>query len=159
MGPKFFIIMSIFEILACCMFFCIKIPKKTIIEENYFYPSKDEEIPKKSFWANMKETIDLFSNRQMCWLHLNIIWTGVSIAFFSSMLTPIMVLQQKNDGVTDENEQLSQALFGMVAFGFGEVLGGFIHGLIIDKIGSRKTIFVNLIIMSVMTGVTIFSIN
>ena len=51
-------------------------------------------------------------------------------------------------GKTDQ-EQLSLALFGMTAFGFGEVIGGFIHGLIIDKIGAKKTVFVNLLILSI----------
>ena len=36
----------------------------------------------------------------------------------------------------------------MTAFGFGEVIGGFIHGLILDKIGAKRTVFVNLIILS-----------
>ena len=47
----------------------------------------------------------------------------------------------------------------MVAFGVGEVMGGINHGLTIDAIGSRKTIFVNLLILTTLTGVTILSIN
>jgi len=34
----------------------------------------------------------------------------------------------------------------MTAFGVGEIFGGFLHGLIIDKIGAKKTVFVNLLI-------------
>ena len=47
----------------------------------------------------------------------------------------------------------------MVAFGVGEVVGGFLHGLLIDKIGSKKTVFANLLIMVVMTLVTMLSLN
>ena len=38
----------------------------------------------------------------------------------------------------------------MMAFGGGEVIGGFIHGQIIDRIGSKKTVFVNVFIVAVM---------
>ena len=31
----------------------------------------------------------------------------------------------------------------MTAFGAGEVLGGFIHGLVIDKIGSKRAVIIN----------------
>lgn len=46
----------------------------------------------------------------------------------------------------------------MVGFGVGEVVGGFLHGLLIDQIGSKKTVFVNLLIMAVMTLVTMLSL-
>jgi len=39
----------------------------------------------------------------------------------------------------------------MVAFGAGEVAGGFIHGQIIDRIGSKKTVFVNILIVIIMS--------
>lgn len=35
------------------------------------------------------------------------------------------------------------ALIGMVVFGFGEVIGGFMHGLTIDYMGSKKTVLVS----------------
>jgi len=47
----------------------------------------------------------------------------------------------------------------MVIFGFGEVIGGFIHGLVIDRIGSKKTVFLNLIIILIMMVLTIESLN
>jgi predicted MFS family arabinose efflux permease len=47
----------------------------------------------------------------------------------------------------------------MVAFGFGEVIGGFLIGIIIDKIGSKKTSIVNVIIILVLINVTAFSVN
>lgn len=50
------------------------------------------------------------------------------------------------------------ALVGMVAFGFGEVIGGFIHGLIIDKLGSKNTVFVSTSVMLLTTGIACWSI-
>jgi predicted MFS family arabinose efflux permease len=44
----------------------------------------------------------------------------------------------------------------MVAMGVGEVAGGFIHGLIIDRIGSKNTVFINVAIVVIMT-ITAFS--
>ncbi len=35
----------------------------------------------------------------------------------------------------------------MVALGFGEVMGGFFHGILIDYIGSKRTVFVNIFIL------------
>ena len=66
------------------------------------------------------------------------IMTGVSIAYFSGILSPIMVQQLIKDpkySNLSETEQDSYALYGMVAFGFGEVIGGLAIGIIIDKIG------------------------
>ena len=46
----------------------------------------------------------------------------------------------------------------MIAFGFGEVIGGYLHGLIIDKLGSKRTCFVNTGVMIIMTGTALASI-
>lgn len=54
---------------------------------------------------------------------------------------------------------MSKALYGMAAFGVGEVIGSFIHGLVIDKLGSKKTVFVNLVIMAIWSSTALFSIN
>ena len=53
---------------------------------------------------------------------------------------------------------MSWALFAMVLFGFGEVIGGFVHGLVIDKLGSKRTVFVNATVMMIMTGTALASI-
>jgi predicted MFS family arabinose efflux permease len=47
----------------------------------------------------------------------------------------------------------------MVGFGFGEVFGGLLHGLLIDKIGSKKTIFVNLLILILAISATQYNIS
>ena len=46
----------------------------------------------------------------------------------------------------------------MVAFGLGEVIGGMSLGVIIDKIGSRNTSIVNIIIVIIMITVTVLSV-
>jgi predicted MFS family arabinose efflux permease len=46
----------------------------------------------------------------------------------------------------------------MIGFGVGEVLGGFILGLISDWIGMKATSFVNVAIILAMIGVTVVNI-
>jgi predicted MFS family arabinose efflux permease len=46
----------------------------------------------------------------------------------------------------------------MVSFGIGEVLGGMSLGIVIDKIGSRNTSIVNIIIAIAVVTSTIFSV-
>lgn len=38
----------------------------------------------------------------------------------------------------------------MTAFGFGEVVGGFLHGIVIDRIGSKRSVFVNMLFLIVV---------
>ena len=47
----------------------------------------------------------------------------------------------------------------MVAFGIGEVVGSIIVGIIIDKIGSKKTSIVNILIILILINVTAVSVN
>jgi predicted MFS family arabinose efflux permease len=105
----------------------------------------------------MLGTFKLMFTKEMMSINLLCFWSGCSISYWSTMLTPIMSLQVGED--KSDNEKLQLALFGMVAFGFGEVVGGFIHGLIIDWIGSRASIKVNLLVMVVTFSSTLWSLN
>ena len=49
----------------------------------------------------------------------------------------------------------SLALFGMVFFGVGEVVGGLFVGILIDFIGSRRTTILNLVILAITILVTL----
>lgn len=46
-------------------------------------------------------------------------------------------------------------MLAMVGFGFGEILGCFFIGFIVDKFGSKVAAFCNVIIIIIMTIVTI----
>lgn len=61
-------------------------------------------------------------------------------------------------GISD-NDKDSKVLFALIALGFGEVLGGLLLGLIIDKIGSKKTSLINFSVIIILISVTILSIN
>jgi predicted MFS family arabinose efflux permease len=43
----------------------------------------------------------------------------------------------------------------MVAFGVGEILGCFFIGWIVDRFGSKVAVIVNLIVITIMTGLTL----
>ena len=61
------------------------------------------------------------------------IWTGTSIAYWSGLLTPIMLMQQKqaDDSKTDQ-EYLSKCLYAFIFFGAGQAISGFVMGRVID---------------------------
>ena len=162
-GMGFFIIMSAIAMVFTFGFCFLRTPHKQHGIEEQSQPKEElehqlilkEREEKKSFVDNLKSTIKLLFSREMLSLDLNLIWGGMSIAYWSTVLTPLMTLQQP--GKT-EDEQLQGALFGMTAFGVGEVLGGFLHGLLIDKIGSKKTVFFNLIIIAALFVSTMMSL-
>ena len=68
-----------------------------------------------------------------------------------------MILENDNKGYTEDHKE-SLALKAMIGFGVGEVLGGFVLGLISDWIGMKATSFVNVAIILSMIGVTVVNI-
>ena len=50
-------------------------------------------------------------------------WTGISIAFYSSALTPMIT-----DTIQESGKKLEKSMIAMVIFGIGEVAGGVIIG-------------------------------
>ena len=50
------------------------------------------------------------------------------------------------------------ALFGLVVFGYGEVIGGICHGILIDKIGSKEACKTNITLLIIMIFSTLISI-
>ena len=70
------------------------------------------------------------------------------------MLTPIMILQLKDRHDLSDNQKESYSLYGMVSFGFGEVIGGLAMGVFIDKFGSKMGSLKNVFIAIAMTAST-----
>ena len=102
--------------------------------------------------------LELMVDQKMMYLNLETFWTGSSMAFWSGILTPILVLQMKETLMT-EKEKLSLALMGMVAFGVGNVFGGLFFGALADKIGPKNGCYVNVFLICVQGVVTIFSLD
>lgn len=76
-----------------------------------------------------------------------ILWSGTSIAIFSSLFVP-MISNTMNQDWSD-SKMNSQALLAMISLGIGEIIGALISGGIQDKQGNRAIILYSL----VMTGI------
>ena len=90
----------------------------------------------------------------MMYLNLQLAWTGVSIAFYTAMLVPILILQQKDKTDLSDKEKTSYALYAMVNFGIGEIIGGLVMGVFIDKFGSKCASVKNVILTMMMVVIT-----
>ena len=94
-GVKFFTIMGVFEVVVCFGFCCIsKAPKKAeskVISESLREVPNDSEL-QSSFCCDLLGTLRLLFSSDMLFLNLNLIWNGTCIAYWSSILTPIMTL-------------------------------------------------------------------
>ena len=102
---SFFIIMSGIAIFFTFGFCFLKIPHKQNeiakstddiwkeeMEDNQIIKEREGTKAPKSFYANLCSTIKLLFSREMLSLDLNLIWGGVSIAYWSTVLTPLMTL-------------------------------------------------------------------
>lgn len=141
-GPVFFIIMFGIMLVAVLGFCFVILPPKQshvdldqmkLMDTNY----KDDSAVPPSMLSEMKDTIALICTKKMMYLNMQLLWSGTSIAFWSAMLIPIMTLELADHPDFSENKKTSWALYGMVSFGFGEVIGGYIMGMVIDKCGSK----------------------
>jgi sugar phosphate permease len=70
-----------------------------------------------------------------------------------------MILSLDDNPNLDNNHRTALALHGMIAFGFGEVMGGIVMGFVIDKFGSKVASIKNIILVIIMTVTTIISIE
>lgn len=69
-------------------------------------------------------------------------WTGISIAYWTGLVTPILVMALPN---LSETEQLEKVLYAVSLLGVGECLGAVVMGQIVDKVNSRVGVIFNLI--------------
>lgn len=95
------------------------------------------------------------SNNRMLWFLPQLLWTGVSIAYYSGILVTVI----SDSVVGPESEQQYKSVLAMIAFGCGEVLGCFFIGFIIDKLGSKRSSFFILGIIIIMTVVSVIFIS
>ena len=93
-----------------------------------------------------------------------IIYSGTSLAFWSGMISPIIILQIESDpvlgpGSKHQSDKFRLSLLAMTSFGIGEFCGSYLIGFIIDRLNSKRaTIFIMLNIF-LMTIITLKAIN
>lgn len=79
-----------------------------------------------------------------------IMWSGISIAYFNGVLISTMSLTLPQGTIEEEKSSNQKIMLAMVTFGIGEIIGSMLNGKIVDKLGSRKTVFVDLFIIVIM---------
>ncbi len=102
---------------------------------------------------------NLNRDRRFHWIIPQTLWTGASIAYFSGNLVEMIQDRIPDDpNMNDkDNEQYKYkiSMLCMVSFGVGEVLGCFFIGFFIDKIGSKISSLINVVLVVLMGVVTI----
>ena len=78
----------------------------------------------------------------MRWLLPQIFWTGISLAVYSGLLTPIIFNTMPDE---DDNVKFQKSMFAMTALGIGEILGGIYTGFLIDKYGNKVATYSNIV--------------
>lgn len=164
--------MGLIMLVATVGFIFVKQPKKfdrevendeEQTEDTENQPDDVMEEEKESFVQILKNTLSLVVNPKMMKLNMQLVFTGVSISYWSGIISPIVIFQLDNDPDYDaemeENKKDQYALLTMISFGIGEVIGGFFMGWFLDRFNPKKGIITILIIIIVMIGITLWSIG
>ena len=83
---------------------------------------------------------------------------GVSLAIYSGLLGPMLDAQIENDPLyknKSSKEREGMILSGMAVMGIGDALGGPLMGFFIDKITSKYSNFITLVV-TIFTGFVIY---
>eukprot|EP00347_Sterkiella_histriomuscorum_P001726 403370919 len=100
------------------------------------------------FSDDIKSVLELLQNKRMRMLLPQLCWTGISIAVYTGLLVPTIVSTLPD---ASEQEQFQHSMITMVALGFGEIIGANVQGKIVDKIGTKPTCIINVILILMST--------
>src|SRR5438128_4553208 len=85
-------------------------------------------------YNSAKSILKLIVSRRMLIFLPQIFWTGISLAVYSGLLVPMITYTM----VFDEMEaRLTKVMYAMITLGFGEIIGGFFIGQVIDRTTNR----------------------
>ena len=79
-----------------------------------------------------------------------IAWTGISISVYTGLLVPIIIGTLPED--YDESMRFEMSMFAMVSLGLGEIFGGIVMGIIVDKIGAKRSSLINVLLVMAQTA-------
>lgn len=111
---------------------------------------EEEEQP--GFVEDIKNVLRLLVSKRMRPLVPQLCWTGVSIAVYTGILLPVIT-----DTLPDEDahSKFYLSMLAMVSLGVGEIFGAIGMGIIVDKIGSKKSCIINVVLVILQTGAVI----
>ncbi|CDW79190.1 major facilitator superfamily protein [Stylonychia lemnae] len=161
---NYFEIMAGVASLATLTFFFLKRPQPVglqfsinalrLVEDSndYTHPSfvssSIYSTSQPTFWSDIKSVLILLVSKKMRPLVPQLCWTGVSIAVYTGILLPI-ITDTLDDKDTSHKFELS--MLAMVSLGVGEIVGAIGMGMIVDKIGSKKSCWVNIFLVILQT--------
>jgi MFS family permease len=82
-------------------------------------------------------------SKKMLFLIPELMWTGISISIYTGLLVPL--IYDTMPAIETNNEKFESSMMAMISLGVGEIFGGIVMGVIVDKIGTKKSCFVNII--------------
>ena len=72
-----------------------------------------------------------------------LIWNGLSVAIYAGLLVPLMVRTMPED--LSKDIKLQKASTAMIFIGIGEIIGSFVNGQVVDRLGLKKYALFNII--------------
>jgi len=81
----------------------------------------------------------------MRYLLPSILWTGLSVSVYSSFL--ITLMSKTMDDSWDDDKKSKYSLLAMACFGVGEILGALASGQVLDRLGYKSLIVLQIILM------------
>lgn len=69
-----------------------------------------------------------------------IVWVGLSLSMFVGSFVVLMDDTMPDDW--SDNKKTEISMYTLISLGFGEIIGGFACGYIIDKYRLRKTVII-----------------
>jgi predicted MFS family arabinose efflux permease len=94
------------------------------------------EVAPKPSKATLKSTFRLLITLNMLKVVALIIVSGIVAAVYSGLLVLII-----SNTIEDQDSKLTKALYCMIVFGAGEILGSLALGKVIDKLNNRAGVF------------------
>lgn len=150
--------MSVFTIIATLSFLTLKKPLQVTSSTDLDasdsmdeYEEEVDELENRTLKEDMKSVVGMVFNQKMRLLLPLMLWTGVSMAVYTGLLVPMISSVITTD---TKNIQYMKAMLAMSAFGVGETTGGLFVGQIIDRIGSRLSTIVIVVLVMITIAVT-----
>lgn len=130
-------------------------------------PAETKSQPKfrvnaKMLLAEISETVRIFCSRKILHFIPQMIWTGACVAYWSGSLVPQMSRNLRThypESDDEERAHLATCFEAMMIFGVGQTFAGIAMGKMIDVIGSRKACAINVIVLTIVTTTSLYTIS
>jgi len=133
-----------------------KTEDKTLLVKELREDSEAQEGDPVNVGGQIMKVLHLVFSKRLIFFLPQQIFTGISIAYYSGMLVPILTASIDSE---DQQLQFQKSLLAMVALGAGEMIGSLIQGQVVDKVGNRTPVIIIVVSLMVTIAVTLFYIK